>query len=62
MQKTVFGMTLEEVSKISREIDEDAKYPHVPREKPVDFVEALRKGSELLRADESFRQMFRCDL
>ena len=62
-EKRVFGMTLEEVGDLKRSVVDwtDHNHPNMKKSDGGSFASALRAGSQVLRSDETFRQVFKDD-
>ena len=59
-QETVFGMTFEDVSELSRSMREEQERIDSYWVKPAtDFATAFREGAKTLQVDETFMEMFR---
>ena len=59
-EQTVFGMTLEEVGRLKKDVVAQWDEEHHTSE-CADFASALKRGSELLHADATFARYFRED-
>ena len=62
-EKKIFNRTMDEIRDIKRSVDGyvDCNHPKTKRVDGGSFADALRKGAEMLRADESFAHVFQTD-